>query len=353
MKNVASREESWSWADFRREINKPVVRATEAEINDFDDFTDTAALVGDPILSIIVRTYRQEDSLGECLESILRQKTTYQYEIIVSEDGSPDGTLAVAKEYQRRYPDRIRLLGARKNHRAANGRARIERFLRGRYVSWCEGDDHWVDDERIERQVSYLESHAECNFLASRYCVVDAQHRFLYEAPDLSLTQKDITLQHTGYVFAHLSTWCVRRSFYDRICDLARKTGVGTDTTLLQIVEGIDHAYIMPEVVSEYHLTGDGVWTSLKNPYRRFASCIRCRLLRARHLPEPMSSLNWWDACYQYYGVIREAVRQRRLGFAVRALFACVTTAVCHPRTWIYGFRRIRGKFDKIGATKL
>lgn len=349
MKGAESQEESWSWSDFQREINKPVVRATEAEINDFDDFTDTTALVRDPILSIIVRTYRQEDSLGECLESILRQKTTYRYEIIVSEDGSPDGTLAVAKEYQRRYPDRIRLLGARENHRAANGRARIERFLRGRYVSWCEGDDHWIDDERIERQVSYLESHAECNFLASRYRVVDAQHRFLYEAPDLSATQKDITLQHTGYVFAHLSTWCIRRSFYDKIDELARKTGVGTDTTLLQIVEGIDRAYILPEVVSEYHLTGSGIWTSLKNPYRRFASCLRARLLRARHLPELMGSLNWWDASYQYYGVARVALRQRQFGFATRATLAFVKILFCHPKSWIYVFRFVCGKVKHKG----
>ena len=62
------------------------------------------------ILSVCVRTYNQERFVSEALDSVLMQKTSFPFEIIVSDDCSKDGTRDVLREYQTKYPDRIRLI---------------------------------------------------------------------------------------------------------------------------------------------------------------------------------------------------------------------------------------------------
>ncbi len=67
-----------------------------------------AMIQGIPRISVLVITYKQEDLIGRTLDSLVSQKD-YLYEICVSDDCSPDGTWQVLQEYQRRYPDLIKL----------------------------------------------------------------------------------------------------------------------------------------------------------------------------------------------------------------------------------------------------
>ncbi|MBR6272115.1 MAG: glycosyltransferase, partial [Bacteroidales bacterium] len=61
------------------------------------------------ILSVCVRTYNQERFIAQALDGILMQKTSFPFEIIVSDDGSKDKTQEVLRDYHQRYPDRFRL----------------------------------------------------------------------------------------------------------------------------------------------------------------------------------------------------------------------------------------------------
>ena len=63
---------------------------------------------GIPKISVLVITYKQEDIVGRTLDSLLAQKE-FLYEICVSDDCSPDNTWEVLLDYQRRYPDVIKL----------------------------------------------------------------------------------------------------------------------------------------------------------------------------------------------------------------------------------------------------
>ncbi len=63
---------------------------------------------GIPKISVLVITYKQEDIVGRTLDSLIEQRD-YLYEICVSDDCSPDGTWEVLLDYQKRYPDLIKL----------------------------------------------------------------------------------------------------------------------------------------------------------------------------------------------------------------------------------------------------
>lgn len=126
-----------------------------------------------PLVSVVVATYRNAAYIAECLEGILMQRTDFPVEILVGEDESSDGTREICQRYATAHPDRIRLfLRSRKDVIHINGKATGRANLlglfheaRGRYVAWCDGDDKWTDPLKLSKQVAYLEArpgHALC-----------------------------------------------------------------------------------------------------------------------------------------------------------------------------------------------
>jgi glycosyltransferase involved in cell wall biosynthesis len=132
-----------------------------------------------PIVSVSVPTYQHVSFIKQCLDSVLMQKTSFPFEIIIGEDGSIDGTREICIDYANAYPEKIRLfLRNRKTSQLydKNGNF-LARFngrwnrmsARGKYLAWCEGDDYWTDPNKLQKQVDYLESHPEYSFCCHRF----------------------------------------------------------------------------------------------------------------------------------------------------------------------------------------
>ena len=75
-----------------------------------------------PLVSVSITTYNHQDYIAQAIDSVLMQKTNFDYEIIIGEDDSEDNTRAIVKEYKERYPDRIKLFLNSRGERAANGK---------------------------------------------------------------------------------------------------------------------------------------------------------------------------------------------------------------------------------------
>jgi glycosyltransferase involved in cell wall biosynthesis len=114
-----------------------------------------------PLVSVRVLTYNHEKYISKCLEGILMQKTNFDYEIIVGEDCSTDKTREIVWDYQKRYPDIIRVITSEKNVGSIQNGERIERACQGAYHAICEGDDFWIDPLKLQRQVDFLEANAD------------------------------------------------------------------------------------------------------------------------------------------------------------------------------------------------
>jgi glycosyltransferase involved in cell wall biosynthesis len=125
------------------------------------EVSDPAALVKQPVVSVHMITYGHEQCLPDAIEGALRQQTGFPYEIVIGEDCSPDGTRTIALDYQRRYPDRIRVLMPANNVGGVRNFLHLITHCRGRYIAFCEGDDYWHDYAKVERQVNFLEHHSD------------------------------------------------------------------------------------------------------------------------------------------------------------------------------------------------
>lgn len=127
-----------------------------------------------PLVSIFVATYNHEKFIHDCLDSILMQKTSFPYEIIVIDDASTDNNINIIKDYADRYPDVIRPFLLSENY-FSNGKSKIfEKFFpnaRGKYIAFCEGDDYWTFEYKLQNQVDFLETHQEYSMCCHNYSI--------------------------------------------------------------------------------------------------------------------------------------------------------------------------------------
>ncbi|REA58827.1 glycosyltransferase family 2 protein [Dyadobacter luteus] len=111
-------------------------------------------------VSVCVVTYNHEKFVPKMLDSLLMQETTFEYEIVVGDDCSRDNTVAILKDYQSRYPDKIRLLLQSKNL-GLNGKYNaLNTFAnaKGEYIAQFDGDDYLTSPHKLQKQVEMLDA---------------------------------------------------------------------------------------------------------------------------------------------------------------------------------------------------
>lgn len=132
------------------------------------------------LISVIVCTYNQEDTIGRTLDSILRQECHVPIEILVGEDCSTDRTLEVCRQYAERFPDVVRLFANRTNKGIVDNYFDCLLAAQGRYIADCAGDDEWSDPKKLEKEVRILEAHPEVTIVHTDYLCRDAETGNVY-----------------------------------------------------------------------------------------------------------------------------------------------------------------------------
>jgi glycosyltransferase involved in cell wall biosynthesis len=133
-------------------------------IKEFENNVKT--IIDKPLVSVILITYNHKDFIKESIEGILSQVTDFEFEILIGDDGSTDGTREICIEYAMKYPNNIRLiLHSQENVISVKGKKSgifqiVYNHLmsRGKYVAICSGDDVWTDTKKINEQVKILET---------------------------------------------------------------------------------------------------------------------------------------------------------------------------------------------------
>lgn len=118
-------------------------------------------------VSICITTYNHEKYIAEAIESVLMQKTNFEYEIIIGEDESKDRTREIVQAYKNKYPDKIILfLNNRSNVIFIEGRPTGRwnfinnlKHAKGQYIALLEGDDYWTDNHKLQKQIDFLDNH--------------------------------------------------------------------------------------------------------------------------------------------------------------------------------------------------
>lgn len=112
-----------------------------------------------PKVSVFVLTYNHANWIAHALDSALAQETTFEYELLVADDCSTDGTREIVAEYVARHPRRIRTYLPERNLGVVGIWLAAARRCEGELVAILEGDDYWTSPHKLAAQVALLDSH--------------------------------------------------------------------------------------------------------------------------------------------------------------------------------------------------
>ncbi|WP_407403345.1 glycosyltransferase family 2 protein [Chryseobacterium sp.] len=116
-----------------------------------------------PTVSIIMLTYGHEKYIEKAIRSVFMQKTNFDCELIIANDNSPDNTDVVVKKVILDAPENIsvRYVKHEKNMTMNPNFLWALKECKGKYIALCEGDDYWLDDHKLQKQVDFMDKNSD------------------------------------------------------------------------------------------------------------------------------------------------------------------------------------------------
>jgi glycosyltransferase involved in cell wall biosynthesis len=221
-----------------------------------------------PVVSVCMITYNHEPYIEQAINSILKQKTSFRFELIVGEDSSTDGTKHIVEEYVAEHPDTVSLVSSEENVGAIKNLKRVIEKSKGKYITFCEGDDYWHNDRKLEEQVLFLEKNLDFGLVHS-----DLDHLYETENEKIQNYNKvNNNLIPTGFIYDKLLnpknyiiktvTVCLRKelissSYFELIVNKGWKLGdlplwlsIATKSKIGYIDKSLATYRILPESAS-------------------------------------------------------------------------------------------------------
>jgi glycosyltransferase involved in cell wall biosynthesis len=116
-----------------------------------------------PLVSFVCSAYNHAKFITETINGFLNQDTDFPYEIIIHDDASTDETQDIIREYAENYPEIIKFIFQTENQFSRGRKSIVTLFgeAKGKYIAFCEGDDYWVDPQKVAKQISFLETNPD------------------------------------------------------------------------------------------------------------------------------------------------------------------------------------------------
>jgi glycosyltransferase involved in cell wall biosynthesis len=258
-------------------------------------------------VTVLVVTYNHADLIRQALDSALRQKTDFDFEILISEDCSTDGTRAIVQEYQQAHPDSVRLILSETNLRSNAVVTRGFRASRGEYIALLDGDDYWTSEEKLQRQADFLDARPECSMCFHDACTVDGSGRTVTPSWTRARLRRDLTRDDIwrSNPIATCSAM-FRRSLVRTVPDWYHAFFPITDWPLYILMAESGSIGYVDGIMGAYRLHGGGLYSALSEDHKllsTFAFYHRMNLsLDFREQRRAMTGLAtyFFDWCLEY-----------------------------------------------------
>lgn len=137
------------------------------------------------VVTVLVPVYNHGKYIKECLNSIMAQKTNFKYEVFIADDCSNDNSKIILKGIEKTYPDNFHFIYRNENYGMVDNIKELKKMVNSRYFILLEGDDYWVCEDKLQRQVDYLDMMNDCIAVAHNTFVVDKNSNIIdYKYPE-------------------------------------------------------------------------------------------------------------------------------------------------------------------------
>ncbi|HZJ15646.1 MAG TPA: glycosyltransferase [Chthoniobacteraceae bacterium] len=275
-----------------------------------------------PKVSVAMVTYRHEPFIAEAIESVLQQRTNFDFELVIGDDCSPDRTGEIVREYAARYPAKIRTHFPQRNEGLTRNLSATIGMCRGQYVAWLEGDDFWTSSEKLQRQTDYLDANPDCAWCFTRAIVVDRKGQTIETRPVVRVIQPKYTLaDYLRRIFQpRACTVMFRHRLFAKFPDWFYEMPTGDMPLHVLNAEHGDIGFIDEEMAA-YRIHPGGVWSGGVSPSDWNAETPE---QRRRHVERLWAVLTVYRAIDKHLGARYHAIAREQI-----ARFAQQLTQQC------------------------
>lgn len=218
------------------------------------------------LVSVCCMTYNHVSFIRQCLDGFMMQKCSFNFEVLIHDDASTDGTQNIIREYVTRYPDIIKPIYQKENQYSKGIDPNVKyNFSRakGKYIALCEGDDYWTDPFKLQKQVDFLESHPDYVMCSHKYQIYEQEsNEYVNILPEIENEKGDDFF---------LTDLIVGKWLVQPLCMMCRKSALEDkrlerykymiDTVFIYNLLTQGKAFCLSDTMGVYRVQNRGIWS--------------------------------------------------------------------------------------------
>ena len=217
--------------------------------------------------------YNHKPYLQKTLDGFVNQKTNFRYKVVINDDASTDGSQEILKEYEDKYPEIFKIHYQKINLFSRNIKIAplvLLPEIEGKYLAFCEGDDYWCDENKLQECYDALETHPKCSMCVHKTRkIYENGNKSNYFFPPTNIDEGIISSNRYVNIIGiqacfHYSSFFVRSdimlNYYNNLPEYSVKCIVGDYCIELFSVLYGDIFYIN-KTMSCYRMTSKGSWS--------------------------------------------------------------------------------------------
>ena len=121
------------------------------------------------LVTVCIATYNHGEYISKCLKSVLNQKTSFKYKILLGDDSSTDNTQEIIHNFAVQYPGKITAIFRKENLGCPYNGLDLWQKVKSKYIAILDGDDFWTDPDKLQKQIDYLEANPNVSCCATDF----------------------------------------------------------------------------------------------------------------------------------------------------------------------------------------
>jgi len=147
------------------------------------------------MISIVLTVFNHEKHLARALDSILNQEVDFSFEILVGDDVSNDESASIVLDYASKHPGIIIPIIRESNLGGSKNFTDLFDRCRGKYITFIDGDDFWIDSKKLQTQFDFLENNTDAFAVSHKVRICDSDGNRIGMVPGASFNKDQITFK--------------------------------------------------------------------------------------------------------------------------------------------------------------
>lgn len=227
-------------------------------------------VANDPVVTVVINTFNQEEFIIQCIQSVARQNFSERFEIVVIDDASSDLTHEILRKNLINFPGNIKLIRLEENEYSKGlwpGLNYIKE-ANGQFLAFCDGDDFWIDENKLTKQVCKIRSSSDIGIVHTDYFLLEQNGSkwVQNERSKLGVSQAALTTSSLDLIEGNnikTSTALVKKNAID-FAFFENATHIPSKDWLLFLTVGVKHRIsFMNEKTAVHRISSKGIWNGL------------------------------------------------------------------------------------------